>query len=142
MRSVKKAAKQLHQIATDLEKSSAGVPSTDTILRRANIKVDQTLNVSLEFLSEKRLKASFYPLECIDDMRKHLALQAGRQLGDAIAQTLDYELECMMTRPGAIMPMRDPFAYPRQRYVATVYPLTPKQLTDLIDAAFRAGLEA
>lgn len=112
------------------------MPSTDTILRRANIKVDQTLNVSLEFLSEKRLKASFY------DMRKHLALQAGRQLGDAIAQTLDYELECMMTRPGAIMPMRDPFAYPRQRYVATVYPLTPKQLTDLIDAAFRAGLEA
>lgn len=132
MRSVKKAAKQLHQIATDLEKSSAGAPSTDTILRRSNIKVDQTLNVSIDLLH-----AGYHDF----DAHKHMAMQAGRQLGDAIAQTLDFELECM-TRPGAVMPMRDPFAYPRERYVATVYPLTPKQLTDLIDAAFKAGLEA
>ena len=127
--SLKTKAAELRKIALDLEAKADDAPrNAEAVLRRY---APQAANIDIAL--------PLFPLGQRDfDARRFMVNQAGRQLGQHIADMLNFEFE---SRPDRTAWLRDPVrcGYDEERFRASVYTFTPHQLKDILQKAFDAG---
>jgi len=126
MSDLKQQAGDLRKIASELEATAAPAPrsAAEIIQRFAPPTLNVRQHVDLEYAGYDKF-----------DFRHYLVRSAGSQLGDAIASKLNYDLA---SGQGDIIYPRNGIV--RQAvYTATVFVLTPHEMTALIERAMRAG---